>query len=282
VAAVVPEDRRHRDDRRRRAAGRREPGDRPAGPRAPVAGQAHVGLRALLDGSGLAGKTLDSFHIGFLLAPRINAAGRMASPDIAARLLLASDEGAWDEARALAEQLNVENTKRQEEEASIVAEARKLVETDPDVGAHNVLVVAGQGWHRGVIGIVASKLVDHFHKPAIVLSIDGDEVQGSCRSISAFDMLGALEGCADLLGRYGGHRQAAGLSLDRGGWPTSAAASPASPTAARARRPGAAAAARRRAAAAVADCEVVAGVEAMAPFGLANPRPVFEAATSRS
>jgi single-stranded-DNA-specific exonuclease len=89
-----------------------------------------VGLRALLDGSGLTGKALDSFHIGFLLAPRINAAGRMASPDIAARLLLASDEGAWDEARALAEQLNVENTKRQEEEASIVAEARKLVETD--------------------------------------------------------------------------------------------------------------------------------------------------------
>ncbi len=153
-----------------------------------------VGLRALLDGSGLTGKALDSFHIGFLLAPRINAAGRMASPDIAARLLLASDEGAWDEARGLAEQLNVENTKRQEEEATIVAEARKLVETDPDVGAHNVLVVAGEGWHRGVIGIVASKLVDHFHKPAIVLSIDGDEVQGSCRSISAFDMLGGARG----------------------------------------------------------------------------------------
>ena len=121
-----------------------------------------------------------------------------------------------DEARALAEQLNDENTRRQEEEATIVAEARKLVETDPDVGAHNVLVVGGEGWHRGVIGIVASKLVDRFHKPAIVLSIDGDEVHGSCRSIPAFDMLGALEGCADLLGRYGGHRQAAGLSLERG------------------------------------------------------------------
>ena len=121
-----------------------------------------VGLRALLDGSGLTGKTLDSFHVGFLLAPRINAAGRMASPTSppgSAGL----GRGAWDEARGLAEQLNVENTKRQEEEATIVAEARKLVETDPDVGAHNVLVVAGEGWHRGVIGIVASKLVDHFH-----------------------------------------------------------------------------------------------------------------------
>ncbi|MFI5079298.1 MAG: DHH family phosphoesterase, partial [Vicinamibacteria bacterium] len=237
-----------------------------------------VGLRALLDGSGLTGKALDSFHIGFLLAPRINAAGRMASPDIAARLLLASDEGAWDEARALAEQLNVENTKRQEEEASIVAEARKLVETDPDVGAHNVLVVAGEGWHRGVIGIVASKLVDHFHKPAIVLSIDGDEIQGSCRSISAFDMLGALEGCADLLGRYGGHRQAAGLSLERGRLADF-----------RARVTGIAnlrlepddlvPRLRLDAVLPLQDLigEVVAGVEAMAPFGLANPRPVFEA-----
>ncbi len=237
-----------------------------------------VGLRALLDGSGLTGKALDSFHIGFLLAPRINAAGRMASPDIAARLLLASDEGAWDEARALAEQLNVENTKRQEEEASIVAEARKLVETDPDVGAHNVIVVAGEGWHRGVIGIVASKLVDHFHKPAIVLSIDGDDVQGSCRSISAFDMLGALEGCADLLGRYGGHRQAAGLSLDRGRLADF-----------RTRVTGIANARlepddlvpRLRLDAVLSlpalVAEVVAGVEALAPFGLANPRPVFEA-----
>jgi single-stranded-DNA-specific exonuclease len=237
-----------------------------------------VGLRALLDGSGLSGKTLDSFHIGFLLAPRINAAGRMASPDIAARLLLASDEGAWDEARALAEQLNVENTKRQDEEASIVAEARKLVETDPDVGAHNVLVVAGEGWHRGVIGIVASKLVDHFHKPAIVLSIDGDEIHGSCRSIPAFDMLGALEGCADLLGRYGGHRQAAGLSLERGRLADF-----------RARVTGLAnlrlepddLVPRLRLDAPLPlpalIGEVVAGVEAMAPFGLANPRPVFEA-----
>ena len=79
-----------------------------------------------------------------------------------------------DEARALAEQLNEENTRRQQEEAAIVAEARKLVESDPDIGARTVLVVAGEGWHRGVIGIVASKLVDAFHRPAIVLSIEGD------------------------------------------------------------------------------------------------------------
>ncbi len=83
----------------------------------------------------------------------------------------------------------------------------KAIETDPAVGAHNVLVVGGDGWHRGVIGIAASKLVDAYHKPAIVLSIEGDVAHGSCRSIPDFDMLGALERCADLFVRFGGHRR---------------------------------------------------------------------------
>ena len=173
-----------------------------------------VGLRALLEASGLTGRTIDSYHIGFVLAPRVNAAGRMSTPDIATRLLLAADEGLIDEARALAEQLNVENLRRQEEEAAIVAEARRIVETDPDIGARTVLVVGGEGWHRGVIGIVASKLVDAFHRPAVVLSIDGDVAHGSCRSIPGFDMLAGLDTCAPLLVRYGGHRMAAGLALE--------------------------------------------------------------------
>src|SRR3989441_3577973 len=157
-----------------------------------------VGLRALLDVSGLSGKTIDSYHIGFMVAPRVNAAGRMSTPDIAARLLLAADEAMAEEVRQLALQLDGENVRRQEEEAEILAAARKVVTTDPDVGARSVLVVAGDGWHRGVIGIVASKLVDTFHRPAIVLSIEGDIAHGSCRSISCFDMLGALERCASL------------------------------------------------------------------------------------
>jgi single-stranded-DNA-specific exonuclease len=173
-----------------------------------------IGLRALLDVSGLLGKTIDSYHISFLLAPRVNAAGRMSTPDIATKLLLASDEACAAEVRALAEQLDAENARRQEEEAAMLAAARKIVQTDPGVGARSVLVVAGEGWHRGVIGIVASKLVDAFHRPAIVLSIDGDLAHGSCRSIPAFDMLGALERCADRLIRFGGHRQAAGLTLE--------------------------------------------------------------------
>ncbi|MDQ3213404.1 MAG: single-stranded-DNA-specific exonuclease RecJ [Acidobacteriota bacterium] len=173
-----------------------------------------IGLRSLLDASGLTGKTIDSYQVAFILAPRVNAAGRMSSPDIATRLLLAKDEAMGDEARGLAQQLNEENLRRQQEEAGLVGEARKAIENDPAVGAHNVLVVGGAGWHRGVIGIAASKLVDAYHKPAIVLSVDGDVAHGSCRSIPDFDMLAALEHCSDLFLKFGGHRQAAGLTMD--------------------------------------------------------------------
>ena len=174
-----------------------------------------VGLRALFEAAGLSGKTIDSYHIGFMVAPRINAAGRMSTPDIATRLLLAVDEGMGEEAKALAEQLEAENLKRRQEDQDILAKAKKIVETDPDIGARSVLVVAGEGWHRGVIGIVASKLVDAFYRPAIVLSVEGEIAHGSCRSIPGFDMLACLESCAPLMKRFGGHKAAAGLQLDR-------------------------------------------------------------------
>jgi single-stranded-DNA-specific exonuclease len=213
-----------------------------------------------------------------MIAPRLNAAGRMSTPDIATRLLLASDEAVVEEVRALATELDGENVRRQEEEAGIVAAAKKIVQTDPDVGARSVIVVAGEGWHRGVIGIVASKLVDAFHRPAIVLSIEDGVAHGSCRSIPPFDMLGALERCAPLLIRFGGHKQAAGLALEAG----------------RIRD-------LRMAVNAVADETlgpddliprlridgdltfrgitggVASGVAALAPFGAGNPRPVFAA-----
>jgi single-stranded-DNA-specific exonuclease len=237
-----------------------------------------VGLRALIDVCGLTGKTIDSYHIGFMLAPRVNAAGRMSTPDIAARLFLADDEALVEEVRQLALQLDGENVKRQEEEAEILAAAKKIVQTDPEVGARSILVVAGDGWHRGVIGIVASKLMDAFHRPAIVLSVEDDTAHGSCRSFSRFDMLGALDRCAHLLTRYGGHKQAAGLTLDAG----------------RIRE-------LRLAVNEVADETlgpddlmprlridgglafreitggVAAGVMSLAPFGAGNPRPVFAA-----
>jgi single-stranded-DNA-specific exonuclease len=172
-----------------------------------------VGLRSLLDVCGLIGKEIDSYHIGFVLAPRVNAAGRMSSPDIAARLLLACDEAMRDEARELAQQLDTENIRRQQEEADIVAAARNAVETDLEIGSRTVIVVAGEGWHRGVIGIVASKLVEAFHRPAIVISTDGDVAHGSCRSIPSFNMLGALESCGEVMSKFGGHKQAAGLTM---------------------------------------------------------------------
>src|SRR5262249_17078448 len=173
-----------------------------------------IGLRSLLDVSGLGGKTIDSYHISFLVAPRVNAAGRMSTPDIATRLLLASDEAMGEEVRALALQLDGENVRRQEEEAEILAAAKKIVQTNPDVAPRTVLVVAGESWHRGVIGIVASKLVDAFHRPAIVLSIEGGVAHGSCRSVAHFDLLSALERCAPLFIRFGGHKQAAGLTME--------------------------------------------------------------------
>jgi len=180
-----------------------------AGPHAP-------GLDALLAESGLIGKVLESFHVGFVLAPRLNAAGRMNSPDLALDLLLlrGRDEAVRERAKDLARRLSEENTRRQEQEAAILAEARRSIDKDPQVGAQNILIVAGDGWHRGVIGIVASKLVDAYHKPALVLSIEDGLVRGSGRSIPSFDLLAGLESCADVFLQFGGHKQAAGVTLD--------------------------------------------------------------------
>ena len=109
------------------------------------AGPHRVGLRSLLDVCGLSGKEIDSYHIGFVIGPRINAAGRMSTPDVAARLLLASDEAMADEARGLAELLDSENLRRRAEEAAIVTEARAAVDSDLDIGSRSVIVVAGDG-----------------------------------------------------------------------------------------------------------------------------------------
>jgi single-stranded-DNA-specific exonuclease len=237
-----------------------------------------IGLRSLLEASGLSGKTIDSYQVAFIMAPRVNAAGRMSTPDIATRLLLAKDEAMGDEARALAQQLNDENLRRQREEADLVVEARKAIENDPAVGAHNVLVVGGAGWHRGVIGIAASKLVDAYHKPAIVLSVDGDVAHGSCRSIPDFDMLAALEHCADLFVKFGGHRQAAGLTMEAGRVPEFRARVNAyadevlEPDQLRPRL-------RIDGPLNLGSIthDLMRGIDALGPFGMSNPRPVFHA-----
>jgi single-stranded-DNA-specific exonuclease len=237
-----------------------------------------VGLRSLLDASGLAGKTIDSYQVAFMVAPRVNAAGRMSSPDIATRLLLATGEEMAEEARDLAQQLNDENLRRQQEEAELVSQAKKAIETDPAVGAHNVLVVGGTGWHRGVIGIAASKLVDTYHKPAIVLSVDGDIAHGSCRSIPDFNMLGALEHCGDVFIRFGGHKQAAGLTMEAARVPEFRARINAyaddvlEPDQLRPRLRIDAALSLK-----AITPDLVRGLDSLGPFGMGNPRPVFHA-----
>ena len=237
-----------------------------------------VGLRALLETSGLTGKTIDSFHVAFMLAPRLNAAGRMSTPDLATRLLLAANEDMAAEARELAERLDAENTRRRQEEAETLAQARRSVETDPDVGAHAMLIVSGDGWHRGVIGIVASKLVETFYRPAVVLATDGDMAYGSGRSIPGFDLLATLERCSDLFTRFGGHRQAAGLTMEasrvnefraRITQYADAVLGPDELTP-RLRIDGALALPAITAG-------VIDGVATLAPFGTGNPRPVFHA-----
>jgi single-stranded-DNA-specific exonuclease len=237
-----------------------------------------VGLQALLDASGLAGRQIDSYHVGFVIAPRVNAAGRMSTPDIAARLLLANDPAMAEEAKGLAAQLNEENQRRQEQEQEILAAARKTIESDPDIGARAVLVVSGDGWHRGVIGIVASKLVDAFHRPVVVISVEDGVGHGSCRSIPAFDMLGALHACGEHLVRFGGHRLAAGLTLEAGRLKAFRAAMQARGDELLAPddlRP------RLRIDTALSFPEIrgrlVEEIRSLEPFGLGNPRPVFRA-----
>jgi single-stranded-DNA-specific exonuclease len=237
-----------------------------------------AGLDALLEGSGLRGRALDSFHVSFLLAPRLNAAGRMSSPETAIELLLLRGraDDVRERAKALAQRLTDENVRRQEQEAAILTEAKRAVERDPQVGAQNILIVAGEGWHRGVIGIVASKLVETYGKPAIVLSIEDGVARGSGRSISAFDLLRCLESAADVFEQFGGHKQAAGMTVATDRLPEM-------------RRRLAEYANERllpsdfiprlRIDAALGlheiSSDVVQGISRLGPFGMANPKPVF-------
>ena len=239
-----------------------------------------AGIEALLEASNLLGRRLDSFHVSFMLAPRLNAAGRMSSPDIAVDLLLlrGREASVRERARELARQLSEENAKRQAQEAEILADARRTIDHDPEIGAQNILIVAGEGWHRGVIGIVASKLTEAYSKPALVLAIEDGVAHGSGRSIAKFDLLGALESCADVFMRFGGHRQAAGVTLE------------AARLGELRRRLSAIANARLAPSDLVPRLridsplglreisgEVIEGLARLGPFGSANPQPVFRA-----
>ncbi len=169
------------------------------------------GLRALLDVSGLEpGESPSAGQVAFRVAPRINAAGRMASAGDVIELFLTSDEA---RARELAGQLHDLNKDRQQTEAEIARAIFEQCVEQPVTDADAALVFAGEGWHRGVVGIVASRVVERFHRPAFVLGLENGIAQGSGRSIPLFHLLDALETMPELFSKFGGHRQAAGVTL---------------------------------------------------------------------
>ncbi len=173
-------------------------------------GQANPGLAALISSSSQPGRVLTAQFLGFTLAPRLNAAGRMSSADLAMELLMTDD---IMEAEQLALALADLNRQRQEIEEAITQEAISLIDSRPDLEKQSILVVAGQGWHSGVVGIVASRLVDLYSRPVIVLAQEGDIYKGSCRSYGDIDILQALTAASSTIERYGGHRKAAGLTV---------------------------------------------------------------------
>lgn len=172
------------------------------------------GLRALAETAGLTEGAAPSAHaVAFQIAPRINAAGRMASAEDVIELFTTADAG---RARAIAAQLDALNRERQETEAAIVRSIVAACERVPVAETQRALVFAGEGWHRGVVGIVASRMVERFHRPAFVLGVENGVAQGSGRSIPAFHLLAALEAMPDLFTKFGGHAQAAGVTLPAG------------------------------------------------------------------
>jgi single-stranded-DNA-specific exonuclease len=169
------------------------------------------GLRALMKVAHVDPAAVDAGQVGFRLAPRINAAGRLGHPGAALELLLTEDR---DEARRLADRLEELNRDRQAVEDKILRAAIAQVEEWPEAKRRRkAYVVWGEDWHEGVIGIVASRLVERYNRPVVLLAGGDGPWKGSGRSISSFDLHGALRGCAQFLERFGGHRAAAGLSI---------------------------------------------------------------------
>jgi len=171
-----------------------------------------AGMAALKTVAGLTGEP-ETWHLGFQLGPRINAAGRIGQPMQALQLLTTDDT---QEALRIAALLDKTNRERQDMEKSIADEAMREIDEYFDPAVHYGLVVAGEGWHPGVVGIVASRICRKYHRPAIVLGIDEDQrACGSCRSIDEYDILEGLNACTDYLTKFGGHKMAAGVELAR-------------------------------------------------------------------
>lgn len=168
------------------------------------------GVRALMAEAGVGNDgPVTAWHVGFALAPRLNAAGRIHDPTEALQLLLTDDES---EAYRLARRLGESNAQRRSEQERILAEAKAQVNV-AQLARTKMLVVSGEGWHPGVVGIVAGRLAETYRRPTAVIAVDGDSARGSARSIGSFHLVRALDRCDDLLERYGGHRLAAGFDV---------------------------------------------------------------------
>ncbi len=176
-----------------------------------IAAEPTIGLRALMEVSGCnARRKLNTGTVGFGLAPRINAAGRLQGAMMAVEMLTTEDE---IRARQLASELDRCNARRQEIERKIQEEARAMVDAAGPIADRRSIVLAGAGWHPGVIGIVAGRLAEHYHRPTIVLARGDELAQGSARSIPGFDLYAAIKDCSAPLLAFGGHAAAAGLKL---------------------------------------------------------------------
>ncbi len=170
----------------------------------------NIGLKALIDVSINNNKAITTSTIGYILAPRINASGRLGCASRSVEMFLTSDR---EKAYELANDLCEENTIRQQTEQKMFAEALEYLENNPSIKDDKVLVIAHENWHHGIVGIVSSKITEKFYKPSILFAVDGDEAKGSGRSISGFNLFEALENTSDILEKFGGHELAAGLSI---------------------------------------------------------------------
>ncbi len=168
------------------------------------------GIKALLEVCGLSGKELNAYNVAFMLAPRINAAGRIADATECVELLI-TDSG--NRAMEIARKLDSDNRERQAIENEIQNSAAAIIEKTVDLDNDRVLVVCNENWHIGVIGIVASRLVDKFYLPTFIMSMDGELCKGSARSIPGFNLFEAMSRHSDLFEKYGGHEMAAGFTI---------------------------------------------------------------------
>jgi len=174
------------------------------------------GIRALLSVSGIAQESVDEIDLGFRIGPRLNAAGRVGDSKRSSGLLVTDSV---DRAMRIAAELHADNARRQREEERTLSEATAALESGPPLSSLSAIVLADPGWHLGILGIVASKIAERYHRPAVLLRIEGGEATGSLRSADGFPLIDALSGMSHLLTRYGGHMQAAGIALPVGNLP---------------------------------------------------------------